>query len=570
VKTSLLFPSALLLGLFVSGCGHKGKHPSETPEIVQDLARKQAKEAKNNLMGLKSSHMTGATLGGGDSMGRPLWKVSADQIQTAGTLEEGTPKQAVLTNAKATLFRAGKADSYLWAPTMTLFNTGKGVRLQMTKSVRGESAGVWTGNRGTIKFTAPHADVDVQTRTIDASGGVVMTQGPNKVTGQKMHSVTALQKVDVTGKVHGTGDSGQVVDADTATYDWQNDKLVAQKVIASQKGTQITGDTLNADTNANKGTLNGHVVAKSAQGTANAPKVDFDWKKNLIVSNDAVFNGQGGTLRASRIQTDSKLNLAKATNVVAQKDGATLHANSADGFDGLNRITGHTVNFVHEDLTLTAPRADATKKGNKWVLVATGGAHGKNASGTISAPRVTWDEGRNSVLASGGVTMDKEGSTLMGATLNSDTKFNNATLTGNVHGKMQNGSTLAASLLVKSGKSFVASRGTTAHFTSQGQFGPLTMRSPKITAAADGSTATATGGVTVTSATGATVHAPQAIYDRKSGKVTATGGVDFYDPVRGIRQHGDTLVADLGLKVAKLSNPSGQVAQKMFEGKKLF
>ncbi|RYG69716.1 hypothetical protein EON80_09280, partial [bacterium] len=198
------------VALVVTGLGCKRNSDPESAEVVQNVARQQAKEAGENLKGLKSSHMTGATLSGGDSQGRPLWSVSADDVSTDGTLEGGSPKEATLTNAKAVLYRAGKPESTLKATEMKLFSTTKGVRLVMTKKVTGESSGVWTGNNGKVTFSAPRADVDVETRILNASGGVTMTQGDVKVQGQTMRAQTSMQRVDVTGKVRGTSKKGQV------------------------------------------------------------------------------------------------------------------------------------------------------------------------------------------------------------------------------------------------------------------------------------------------------------------------------------------------------------------------
>jgi lipopolysaccharide assembly outer membrane protein LptD (OstA) len=567
VKTSLFLFSTFAVGLLVAGCA-RNEQPASSG-LVQNVARAQAKEASKNLEGLKSSGMEGARLSGGDSQGRPLWSVSAAEIRTNGTLEGGSPKQATLFNAKAVLYRAGKPESNIKAAQMTLFSTPKGVRLQMTKGVTGESTGPWTGNRGAIKFAAPRADVDVQQRIIAASGGVTMSQGQTKVVGQTLRAQTSLQKVDVAGKVRANTENGQV-EADTATYDWQKSTLNAKKVVATQKGTRLTGDTLQANTAASRGALTGRVVAKSEQGTANAPRIDFDWGKDSITANSATFSGPGGSLRAAQLQTDSKLRVASARGLVAEKDGATLRAAFADGFDGLNRLKGRSVSFARADATLTAPRVDASKQGKGWVLVATGGARGKNASGSVSASQVTWDENRGRVKASGGVNLQKDGATLSGSTLDSDIKFENAILSGNVRGKLVDGSTLASGTLEKRGDRFLASRGATARFNSKGELGVLTLTCAKLEASADGSTATATGGVTVKSTTGATARAPKAIYDRKSNKLTATGGVDFYDPTRDIRQHGDTLVADLTLKEARITHSTGQVGPKLFEGKSLF
>ncbi|HEX9996780.1 MAG TPA: LPS export ABC transporter periplasmic protein LptC [Abditibacterium sp.] len=561
-----LFP--LLPLLFLSGCARE-KTPAPA-EVVAQVAREKVKEAREGLIGLQGAVMKGGELRGGDSQGRPLWSVGAREIRTSGSAALGTtPKTATLIDARATLYRAGKPESTLRAAQMVFFNTPNGVRLQMSKGVTGESVGPWTGKRGAIKIAAPRADVDIQKRLIAASGGVRMSQGNLKISAQTLRSQTALQKVDVKGKVRGNDGNGQI-EADSALYDWQKGSLNAQKVVASQNGTKISGDLLRADTNASRGTLTGRVTAKSERGTAAAPRVDFAWKRDQIIAFNARFDGQDGNFGASRLQTDSKLRVASASDFVAEKDGAILRASFADGFDGLNRVRGRGVSFSRGDLRFSAPRADASRRGQSWILKAAGGARGENASGKVSAPSVMWDESSGRVEASGGVQMQKDGAILSGNTLNSDSKFENAILRGNVRGKMQDGSTLVAGALEKRGERFFASNRSTARFQSKGALGVLTIQSAKIEAAADGSSAIASGGVVVSSAAGATARAPRAIYNRAKNQIVASGGVDFHDPSRGLKQRGDTLVADLALKQITLSNVRGQGSSTLFEGKKLF
>lgn len=559
MKTFSTLSLALPLVLIGAGCG-RNKETTTSPD-VQNVAREQAKEAGENLKGLKSSRMSGATLSGGDSQGRPLWSISAENVQTNGTLEGGSPKEATLTKAKAVLYRAGKPESSIQAAEMKLYSTPKGVRLEMSKGVTGESSGVWTGNNGKVSFKAPRADVDIQSRILNASGGVTMSQGPVKVQGQTMRAQTSLQRVDVKGSVRGTGKEGRV-EANSATYDWQKSVLSAKKVVAIREGTRITGDTLTANTQATRGAVIGHVVASGEQGSANAPRVDFDWGKDRIVANAASFQSKEGKLTAARLQTDSKLRVSTASGLVAQQDGATLRIDSAEGFESLSRLQGRGVSFQRGDMSLTAPRADASRRGNSWVITATGGARGRNAEGTVSASQVTWDEGSKRVRASGGVTLQKDGSTLSGATLDSDTRFERATLRGNVSGRMNDGATFSAAVLEKRGEQIIASNGATGRFPGKGSTGAITITGRRLEASADGSQAFATGGVTVKAASGARASAPRATYNRKTQKIIATGGVDFFDPSRGFRQHGDTMVADLTLKEARLSNPKGRVEPK--------
>lgn len=536
---------------------------------MREAARQQAKAAGENLSTLKGAVMKGGELSGGDAQGRPVWSLGADEIRTGGQMRGSLPTQATLANARATLYREGQPESSLRAPQITFFNSEKGVRLRMENGVALQSVGPWTGARGAVKISAARGDVDVQNRLLSASNGAVMSQGAVKVSGQTLRAQTSLQQAEMIGKVRATSRNGQI-EAARAVYNWKTARLSAQTVTATRAGTRLSARKLEADTAASRGVLSGNVVAQSAQGTARAPQIHFDWAKNLIRADTVIFEGQGGTLRAAQVQTDSQLRLASARGLIVEKDGATLRAAFADGFEGLSRFRGQAVRFSRGDLTFSAPRADARKSGASWILSASGGARGQNAAGKVSAARVTWDETKGRVAASGGVVLQKDGATLSGATLSSDTKFQNASLSGDVRGKMKDGSTLAAGKLEKRGERFFASNGATAQLPSKGAWGNITLRGANVEAAADGSNASASGGVTVTTATGATARAPRATYNRKTQKITATGGVDFFDPVQGLRQHGDTLVVDLARKAATLSNASGQGGRKLLEGKGLF
>lgn len=539
-----------------------------------EAAKSAAKTEREEFSGLKSATLRGGELSGGDAQGRPLWKLSAKTIRAAGGLLNGSAnnalKTATLTTASATLYRAGKAESTLQAPQIVLFYLPQGVRLQLSKGVKGTTEGTWAGQRGAVHIAAPRADVDVKKQLLSASGGVTMTQGALKITAQTLHTQTSLQSAQLQGKVRATSAQGGQIEAKSALYNWKTNQVSARSVSALREGTRLSGDVLNADTDATKGVLTGHVVARSAQGEASAPRLDFNWKRDQISAREAIFHSSQGTLRAGNLVTDSKLRLSSAQNLVAQSDGAILHAASATGFNGLSQLDARGLDFQRADLRFTAPSGQARKIGSKWVLQAQNGARGANAQGQISAPRVTWDENRARVDASGGVSLKKDGATLQGQNLSSDTQFQNATLTGQVRGVMKDGSVLTAQTLEKRGDKLLARRGATAQLKTSGSLGVLFLHGAQIEAPADGSSAVASGGVTFKSATGATARAPRATYNRARNLVIATGGVDFFDPARGLRTHGDTLIYDLKTNQATLSDTRGQGSLKLFEGKKLF
>jgi len=558
--------------LFVGGCAPKT--PPDSAKIVTQAAKQAAKTERDDFSGLKGATLSGGELSGGDAQGRPLWRLSAKTIRASGGVlgkdDSGAPKTATLWDARATLFRAGIAESSLQAPQIKLFYLKDGVRLQFSQGMKGTTQGAWTGARGPVQIAAPRADVDVKNRLISASGGIKMSQGALQITAQTLRGQTSLQTVQLSGKVRAKSAQNGLVEAETANYDWNKNRVTAQTVRASQGGTRLSGDVLSADTDATSGTLTGRVRAWSAQGQASAPRLDFNWKRDQISARAATFIAPNGTIRAANLVTDSKLRLASAQNLVAEQQGAVLRAASASGFEGLSRLNAQNFDFRRADMKFSAPRAGARKVGSKWALTAQGGARGQSLQGQVSAPQVTWDEAANRVAASGGVILQKDGAILRGQNLQSDTRFQNATLTGQVRGQMKDGSILTAQTLEKRGEKFLARGGATAQLKTRGELGALTLRGAQIEAPSDGSSALATGGVTLRASTGATARAPRASYDRKSGKITATGGVDFYDPVRKFRTRGDTLVYNLKTQQATLSNARGQGDLKLFEGTKLF
>ncbi len=557
-----------LAALFLGGCA-----PKNPAQDAAKAAKSEVKAERDTFSGLKSATLNGGELSGGDAQGRPLWRLSAKTIRASGGVlgsGNGLPKTATLTDARATLFQAGKPESTLQAPIITFFRLKNGIRLQLSKGVRGQTQGAWTGKRGAVSFNAPRADVDVQKRLISASGGVQMKQGEVAVRAQTLRAQTSLQKVQLTGQIRADSAKNGRFEAKTALYDWKSGRVRAQTVTATQGQTRLSGDTLEADTGVSSGVLTGQVRAQSPQGQASAPRLDFNWKADQIVAQSAVFTSPQGTARAQSLVTDSKLRLASAKSLTLKADGATLRADSAQGFDGLSKMQAQNLNFSRADLKFSAPSASARKVGAKWVLEAQGGARGQNAQGKVSAPRVIWDEGSGRVAASLGVTLEKDGAILRGQTLKSDAGFQNATLSGQVRGQMADGSVLTAQTLEKRGAKFLAKSGATAQLKNRGALGVLTLQAAQIGAQSDGSSAVATGGVSVVTSVGATAKAPRATYNRQTATVTASGGVDFFDPARGIRTKGDTLVYSLKTGQAKLSGSNGQGSLGLFDGKKLF
>jgi lipopolysaccharide assembly outer membrane protein LptD (OstA) len=246
-----------------------------------------------------------------------------------------------------------------------------------------------------------------------------------------------------------------------------------------------------------------------------------------------------------------------------------LKVDSATGFESLTRVSGRGVTIVRSDMTLRANRVDATNWNKlSGVINATGNVRATSAKGSATAGSATFQNEK--INAKGGVIISSDGNTIRGASGQTDLKFQNATLNGGVRAELRDGSTLRANSVVKTGDKIVAVGGATGSFKTKGELGALQFTAPRLESDAGGQNAIATGGVTIKSATGATAKASSAVYDRVKSKVTATGGVVFNDPARGLSQKGDSLVADLKLKQVTIDNVQGQGNSTLFEGKKLF
>jgi lipopolysaccharide assembly outer membrane protein LptD (OstA) len=194
-------------------------------------------------------------------------------------------------------------------------------------------------------------------------------------------------------------------------------------------------------------------------------------------------------------------------------------------------------------------------------IVASGNVFARNRTGRVRAANVTWDGGK--VTASGGVTLSKDGNTLSGARLQTDSGFKQAVLSGSVRGRTASGETVTAGNLVWRNGRVVARNGVSA------RRGVLTLRGDQLEATDDGNHAIVTGNVIVTNNDGATLRAPLVRYEKKTNKVFATGGVSYNDPQRKTQLRGKTLIANLKLHKASLTGASASSEMQLFD-KKLF
>jgi lipopolysaccharide assembly outer membrane protein LptD (OstA) len=199
-------------------------------------------------------------------------------------------------------------------------------------------------------------------------------------------------------------------------------------------------------------------------------------------------------------------------------------------------------------------------------VIAIGGVNARNKQGQVRANRVEW--GNSRVLASGGVTLLKDGHTLSGARLESDQKFDNATLTGNVRGTWAAGGTVESGVLRKNGDKIVAGNGVRARYDT------LRLQAGRLDSTTSGHNILVSQSVELRSADGATVRAPQLRYDKRQDKVFGQGGVSYTDPARGLNLKGKTLVVshvtDPKRREAVLTAVQGSGNKNSLEDLKLF
>lgn len=620
--------SAALL-FSATGCRKPLKNGGEESRVaIESEARSQS-----GVSGVTSVRLKGSGFSGVDAKGRLLWSIGAKEIQAfnqGGGLSGMQPRRAILTQAWAKLYREGKLDSSFSSARIEYLNTPKGDRMTLTGGVQAKSAGSLAKTGGPVLLQAPHMDVDATAHRILASQGVSARRGGAQaveVLAQQVASDTSLGVANLRGGVRVKGKQGEAR-ADAGVWNWRTNRAQATgRVSASHDGTTITGNRLDADVAASRGTLSGNVRAVSnAGGTAQAGNVRFDWKRRILSAVGGVrLQKDGGTMTAARIDTDDKLNHATASGgVTLQKDGGTLRAARIEAFDKLNRAVasggvvlqkdgtivrasqvqafdklsravasgsvtmqkdGATiraarvetsnrfqqatasggVTLVKDDLNASASRAQVTGLGNgenAIRLVASGGVRAHNKDGAVRAARVTWGGGR--VVGSGGVTLQKDGNELSGATLQSDDKFKHAVLSGNVRGRLAQRGTVAARAVNYDNGQIMARGSIVARRDN------LTLRAANLQSTPDGKQVFLTGGVLVQSDDGQTIRAPSARYERASNKVYASGGVTFNDPKHGQTARGQTLVYDVKKREAYLTNATGSTSVGLLKDKKLF
>ena len=563
-----------LFAVFAGGCARSDLGERAASEVVKSAVEGEVKKTKTSIQKVGSIEVDDSRLVGSDAKGNKLWEVRAKFIEAKDKGTSGDIRRATLTEATVKIYHQGQLESTFGAPLVEFFKTDDGLRLAMTKGVRASNVGALGKDGVPIAISAPRGDVDVAKRVATLSGGARVVRGATTVTGQTLRTQTDLARSMMSGDVVAVStqqNTSGKMQASDATFAWKANKLAANGVTFTRPDLTLSGDKLSADTAAEKGTLSGDVRAKTPDSSATAPSVDFDWKADLIRAPHATLARDGAQMQTAALQTDSKLKVASARDVTIRQGDAILKAASARGFSGLTKLSGQGVTIVRDGLTLSAARAIA----NDWsatsgTVKGEGGVVVTNAQSRIKAPTATWSGGENgNIVASGGVEIVADGTTIRGARGTSDAKFQTATLSGDVRANLKDGATLRAPQVRKSGDDIVATGGTTAQFMTDSQLGQLTMKAPRVETTIGGQSARASGGVKLKSASGATATAPTATFNRATQKIVTSGPVTYNDPQRGTIT-GKSLKADLRLQSAEILGARGQSTVDLFGEKGLF
>jgi len=625
----LFFAPLVLLPLFLSGCARKREVSGDERAVLGNAAKQVGDSARKNAgKTLAGARLSGGQIQIGDAQGRPLYQIAAREIQALPGAGNSALGGALALDARATLYQKGVAESGFRADKIQLFDTPTGARLKMTGRVVATSKST-TG--APIEMHAPRADVDVTKRLLVASGGTVTKRGAVTLRAPSLAGQSSLKITKCADAVILAPDAQ--IHAKTATFNWGANHLSAGTVRATRPGLKLSGDHLEADTLASRGTLTGKISATGQNGTARGEHLDFDWKRDHLFAPNATFTGQGATAKIAALSTDSKLRVTNAQMVRIAQNGALLTAKTARGFEKLTRISGSGIVLTRGDLRIDAARADARDwSGKNAVILGSGGVTAHNPSGTVRAPNATWrgDAKTGHITASGGVHINANGASISGDSASSDAQFADATLSGNVKGTLRDGTKIAARNVEKQGDSYTATGDAGARLpdgtrlqaarvegTSAGQnavasggangvlpdgtklraqrvekrgqmvvamgkvradvpatqrtrgFGGVEIEAPRVEGTIGGPNWRASGGVVVTTQSGAVVHAARVFLNRATGKLTASGGVTVRDPQRGTLS-GDSLNADLNRKSFVLSNATGQTQSGVVSGKGLF
>jgi len=471
-------------------------------------------------------------------------------------------------------------------------------------------------SNGGSTVTADAATWNWETGRAQVTGKVVAQHDGTTVSGGSLEADSTARRGEVRGGVRAKSDKGEAT-AQHVRYDWGAGTIAASGgVTLTKDGGTLRAGRIDTDSKLNGARATGGITLQKGEATMKAAQAQaFDQMSRASASGSVTLTRGNITMRADRVQADnlnddSKAKITAEGGVRLTQPGTVVTAGRAEATGIANKsatriVASDDVRFTKDGKVVTASRVEATNlgaKGKEHVtasggvrfngsdiavsaarvetanfasetpahFVASGGVVARGKEGTVRAERVQRDGAQ--VLATGHVTLTKDGNTLSGSRLESKDDFKNATLTGNVRARTAEGGTITAGLLKWSNAGGIdnAERGRiqARDGVTMSQDGTK-LRGDLLDAKADGSEATLTGNVVVIAADGAIVRAPTARYDGKTDKIYASGGVWYQDAQKQVLE-GKTLVYDRRQKKADLTELRIMGNVNLYKGKKSF
>lgn len=575
----------VLLGLcnlgvwWLAGCT---RQPPVAP--VKETMRKEVRKvAEREFDELTRIAMQGGDISGSDSAGRMLWSAGAKHVQMQ---PQGQKRVLVMTNGHAVIYRAGVPETTFQAGTMKLLQDPAGIVFQLTGNVRVTAqhvTSVTANHVGTVTASshkpstkptgiplvvqAPRMTVWVKTRLMQAEGGVTAQQGALLVQCQRLKADAGLRLATLEGGL--SARSGPTsVQSSSGQMQWSARRVHLQdQVQLHNSKLSLSGQSADADWAAATGSVRGNVRLTSGDTTATAARATLDWQRHTVALLGGVVLHQGtARVAAGMVQADTGLEQVVATGSVSmQQNNATIQAARVLMYPHQHRAQASGGVTLHRgNLRVTAGRVAATGLQDRAAtrIEAEGDVHATLPQGSVTARQATWTAA--GLVARGEVRWSRQGYQLRGSTATSNADFSRVEMAGPVKGSLPGGGSIVAGA-VSYARNQVTATGN-VRIVRAG----LTMAARQLEAQPDASEVTLRGDVRVRSNTGTTLRAPVVHYNATRARVVATGGVVVEDKVRGLRQRGDTLTADLHLRRVVITNVHGTASGSILEGKRLF
>jgi len=487
--------------------------------------------------------------------------VSAKQVAASRSLGSG-PIEVSMPRADVNV-----QSHRLFAPDGASVQQGKGDRrVDLSARQLKADTGLAVTTISGLKAVSRGATTQAQSATwnwksgrVQASGEVVATRENTVLRGDRLQADTQVGVGVLSGHIRAqskdANNEGRA-GAGAIHFNWQNGALSARDgVVLERDGGTLRASRIDTDLRLGGALASGGVELRKDGAVLTANRVQaFDRMTRAVATGRVSLRRENATLTAARVEAFDGLTRAVASgDVTLIRDNARVQAGRVEAFNlgdqsTLRVLASAGVRLSQADLQVRADRVEASGLSTQSTLrvLASGGASARNGQGSVQAGRVAWQNHR--VVASDGVSLRKDGSTLSGARLEADNKFQNATLEGNVRGAFASGGTVRARTLRKRGENITASGGIVA------QRDRLTLRAGTLQSAMDLKHVVLTDAVELRTQDGATVRAPVLRYEKQSDKAFGPRGGSFVDPTRGLRGRGKTII------VSHVSDPKRREA----------